>query len=64
MDNIKNIMHVAADNCVPGIFSFLHFTVYYTVYQKSSIIININLLYSIHLQVIVIIQHMRSTSLI
>ena len=57
-------MHVAADNCVPGIFSFLHFTVYYKAYQKSSIIININLLYSIHLQVIVILQHMRSTSLI
>ena len=64
MDNIKKMMHVAADNCVPGIFSFLHFTVHYKAYQKSSIIININLLYSIHLQIIVILQHMRSTSLI
>ena len=25
MDNIKKMMHVAAGNCVPGIFSFFKF---------------------------------------
>ena len=62
MDNIKQIMQVAAD-CVPGIVSFLHYTAYYIMYQKSSIFINIHLLYSIHLQIIVILRHERSGSL-
>ena len=60
MDNIKKMMHIAADNCVPGIVSFLHYTAYYIMYQRSSIFINIHLLYSIHLQIIVIIRHERS----
>ena len=60
MDNIKKIMQVAADNCVPGIVLFLHYTSYYIMHQKSSILINIDLLYSIHLQIIVIIRHERS----
>ena len=63
MDNIKQIMQVAADNYVPGIVSFLHYTAYYIMYQTSSIFINIHLLYSIHLQIIVIIRHERSGSL-
>ena len=63
MDNIKKIMQVATDNGVPGIVSFLHYTAYYTLYQKSSIFINIHLLYSIHLQIMVIIRHERSGNL-
>ena len=66
MDNIKKMMQVAADNCVPGIVSFLHYTAYYIMYQmyqKSSIFINIDLLYSIHSQIILMIRHERSGSL-